>query len=236
MTRAHNMLLLSSPIVAGYHMYEHAAEPIAQMFGDLEVVFVPYALSDWGAYTAKVREALEPYGVSIVGIHEYDDPSVGLEDAQAVYVGGGNTFRLLEALRRQGLLNKLRSRVDDGISYLGASAGTLITSPSISTTNDMPIVDPHGFDALGLLPFQFNCHYRDTVDSGFMAETRDLRLRQYLEENNVPVLALCEGAWLTINTGRATMGGLQGGKFFRDSDSPVTIVPSGSDVSWLLGL
>src|SRR6185295_14640441 len=126
--------------------------------------------------------------------------------AEAVSVGGGNTFRLLDTLQRSGLLGPLRLRVLAGMPYVGASAGTNIAAPTIKTTNDMPIVQPASFEALDLLPFQINPHYLDADPaSPHMGETREERLREYLEENQAPVVGLREGAWLDRDGARLTL-------------------------------
>jgi dipeptidase E len=125
-----------------------------------------------------------------------------------VFVGGGNTFRLLDALQRTGLLVVLRARVLDGLPYMGASAGTNIAAPTIRTTNDMPIVEPATFSALGLVPFQINPHYLDADPaSTHNGETREQRIGEFLEENDVAVLGLREGTWLRVDGPRASIGG-----------------------------
>jgi dipeptidase E len=195
------ILLLSNSTNAGRRYLEHAWDAVLDALdGARELVFVPYALADHDAYTAVAREAFAAHGVTVTGAHEGGDPVAAVRDAQAVFVGGGNTFRLLGALRSTGLLAALREHVEAGRPYLGASAGTNVAAPTIRTTNDMPIVDPHGFDALGLVPFQINCHYLDADPTSTHAgETRMERLEQYLEENTTPVLALREGTHVRVD-------------------------------------
>jgi dipeptidase E len=131
-----------------------------------------------------------------------------LEGAQAVFVGGGNTFRLLKTLQDTGLLQTLAERAREGMLYLGASAGTNIAAPTIRTTNDMPIVQPRSFDALGLVPFQINPHYLDADPAmRHMGETREERLREFLEENDRVVVGLREGAWLRVEGARLRLEG-----------------------------
>jgi dipeptidase E len=166
------------------------------------LLFVPFALADHDAYTAQV-EASWAAGYALDGWHRAGDPLAALEEAEGVYVGGGNTFRLLAALEQRGLLEPLQRRVRAGLPYFGVSAGANLACPTIQTTNDMPIVRPQSFRALGLVPFQINAHYffgRTFVqrDGGELeehrGETRDERLAEYHEENHRPVLALWEGA------------------------------------------
>lgn len=157
-----------------------------------------------------------------------------LEWAQAVFVGGGNTFRLLKTLRDTDLLAAIGRRVDQGMVYMGASAGSNIASPTIRTTNDMPIVQPDSFEALGLVPFQINPHYIDPpTDSTHMGETREKRLVEYLEENEMPVVGIREGVWIRVEDGRARLGGIRNTRILRRAMSPEERAP-GADLSDLL--
>lgn len=220
-------LLLSNSTNAGSEMLEHARDTVEALLSGVErLVFVPYALRDWDAYTANVRRALRDVCPvdSIAGLTR-----VEVEQASAFFVGGGNTFRLLDRLQREGLAELIRRRVAEGAaSYMGASAGSVIAGPTIRTTNDMPIVEPASFEALGLLGFHLNCHYPEapTGPRIFMGETRDERLVEFLEENDSQVVCLREGAWIEIDGDRVALGGPTGGRLF-DREAPVQELRSG---------
>lgn len=202
------LLLLSNSTNHGNGYLAHAVDEVLGFLDGRALTFVPYALADHPAYTATVRRALSPHGVEVRGLEEYDDPREGIAAAEAVFVGGGNTFRLLSILQRTGALELLRERVPAGLPYMGASAGTNIAGPSIRTTNDMPIVEPDSFDALAFVPFQINPHYIDAdPTSTHNGETREQRLAEFLEQNDVPVLGLREGTWLRVADAGATVGG-----------------------------
>ncbi len=188
---------------------EHAlTEVVAVLAGRTELLFVPYALADHDRYTARVAEALEPLGIAVRGAHTTADPGAAIRDAQAVFVGGGNTFRLLKTLQGNGGLDALRDAARSGTPYLGASAGTGISAPTIRTTNDMPITEPATLSSLGLVPFQLNPHFVDADPaSTHMGETRETRLREFLEVNDVAVLGLREGTWLRVSDQAFTVGG-----------------------------
>jgi dipeptidase E len=163
-----------------------------------------------------------------------DAPGRAIANAAAVYVGGGNTFRLLHALQTKGWLEPLRARVLGGMPYLSASAGTNVATRSIQTTNDMPIVQPPSFAALGLVPFNVNPHYLDPDPaSTHMGETREQRLREFHEMNDAPVVGLREGAWLEVEDDRCTLGGTRGARLFVKGREPVEHAP-GDDLSFLL--
>ncbi|HVW43534.1 MAG TPA: dipeptidase PepE [Amycolatopsis sp.] len=229
------LLLLSNSAAPGKSYLEHAMDALAEVLtGVRRLVFVPFALSDHDGYTARVTQALEPLSVEVVGAHE-GDPIKLFNSAQAVFVGGGNTFRLLRALYARELLAPIRDRVAHGTVYIGASAGTNVACPTIRTTNDMPIVQPPAFEASGLVPFQINPHYLDPVEGDVhMGETREERIEQFLEENDAPVLAMREGTWLRRVDSSLTLGGDEvGARLFRRGHEPAE-VPSGADLSRLL--
>ncbi len=227
------LLLLSNSTAPGRRYLEHAVDALTDILQGIdELVFVPYALADHDGYTTQVRTALEPLGVSVTGAHADDD---ALSKASAIFVGGGNTFRLVKALQVSGQLDVIRDRVRNGTPYVGSSAGTNIAAPSLRTTNDMPIVQPPSFETLGLVPFQINPHYLDADPSStHQGETREERIVQFLEENDVPVLGIREGTWLRRRSETLTLEGLPtGARLFRRGASPQEI-PSGSDLSGLL--
>ena len=233
---AAELLLLSNSSVFGGGYLEHAYGAIEELLGDRRTVhFAPYALADHNGYTARVQAALGPLGVSVVGLDAVADPRAEIESAGALFVGGGNSFRLLRGLTRAGLLEPVRRKVASGaLRYLGASAGTNMACPSIRTTNDMPIVEPDSFESFRLIPFQINPHYLDPdPGSTHMGETRELRIREFLEENDVPVLGMREGAWLRRRDRQLLLDGRVGARLFRRGEEPRELAP-GADLSWLL--
>ena len=200
------LLLLSNSTNHGAPPLAHA--PLAEFYAGREVRFVPYALSDHAGYAEAIGAAFARAGLRLRSVHAEPDPAAALRTAEAVWVGGGNTFRLLRALQRLDGLAAIRAAVADGARYGGASAGTNLACPTIRTTNDMPIVEPAGFAALGLVGFQVNPHYLDPVPgSAHMGETREERIREFLEENAVPVVGLREGGWLRVSDGAVTLHG-----------------------------
>ncbi|MDN3027031.1 dipeptidase PepE [Streptomyces sp. S.PB5] len=219
------LLLLSNSTAFGRKYLEHALEPISEALGGTkEVLFVPFALADHDGYTSEAAEALAPLGVKVRGAHTGNSVDL-VKDAEAIFIGGGNSFRLLKALHAQGLVPVIRDRIRGGVPYMGSSAGTNMACPTLRTTNDMPIVQPTTFDALSLVPFQINPHYVErSPDSTHMGETRSKRLEEFLEENDVPVVAMREGTWLRRSADRLALGGSEaGGVLFRRGSSPVQL-------------
>ena len=212
------LLLVSTSTTFGTGYLEHCGPQIQDLFGSAgtrRVLFVPYALCDRDDYARKARSAFSTMGFELESIHESAQPVDAVLNADGIFIGGGNTFRLLKTLHDQGLIEPIRQRVLDGMPYAGTSAGSNVACPTIMTTNDMPIVFPPSFDALNLVPFQINAHYLDPdPDSTHMGETRDTRLREYHEENSLPVVALREGAMLIVDGDQVTMGGQRGGRLF----------------------
>lgn len=212
------LLLLSNSIVPGRGFLEHALDAVSEATGSVRRLhFFAQASFDPGRYTDVMQTALRPLELEVVPAHARED----LEQADAIFVGGGNAFRLLKAFQDSGLLEAVRERVRDGMPYLAASAGTNLACPTIRTTNDMPIVEPHSLDALGLVPFQINPHYPHSAQTDSpRVETRDRRIGEFLDENDVPVVALHEGAWLDVRADSIRLGGPTGGRLFRRGCEP----------------
>lgn len=205
------------------------------------VLFLPYALADHDRYLRRIAGMLKPNRLKIEGIHRKRNPVAAVRSADHVLVGGGNTFRLLSTLYQKRLLAPIRERIRKGAVYLGVSAGTNVACPTIMTTNDMPIVGPPSLAALGLVPFQINAHYFDGPVKyrlrgrfvPYAGETRDDRIREFHEMNKHVVVALREGAILTIDGRRARLVGPMGGKLLQRGRKPTVLRP-GADLSGLL--
>jgi dipeptidase E len=231
------LLLLSNSRAPGQAFLEHAADAIRSILGDrTRILFVPFASGDPAAYAELMRKALGSLGIAVTvdSLHEMNDPARAVRAAGAFFMGGGNSYRLLRALHRLDVLDGIRAAVRGGVPYLGASAGSNVACPSIRTTNDMPVVEVPGLSALGLIPFQLNPHYLDPdPGSTHQGETRQQRIEEFLEENDVPVLGLREGAWLAVSDQRAVLAGAATGRLFRRGVPPAN-VPAGTDLSFLL--
>lgn len=230
-----HLLLISNSTQHGGGYLDHCAEEIAGFLGSIrDVIFVPYALADWDGYTSKTRDRYAVMNVRVTGIHEYEDKAAALAACPALHVGGGNTFRLLKKLYEENLVEAIRTRVRQGMRYIGASAGTNVATVSIRTTNDMPIVYPPTFDALGLVPFNINPHYLDAdPNSTHKGETREQRIMEFHEENDVPVVGLREGTMLHVDGGSVRLKGLHPARLFRKGQTPVEF-PVGSRLDFLL--
>jgi dipeptidase E len=198
-------------------------------------VFIPYALHDWEAYVASAQERrYDALGIDILGIHRFDDPVSAIRHADAIIVGGGNSFRLVSHLHGSGLIEPIREVVTAGVPYYGGSAGANVACPTIRTTNDMPIVQPVSLNAIGLVPFQINPHYVDPPPvEARVGETRAERIAEFLEENEVPVIGLREGSWLFVNGRRVELRGGARAVLFRRNQLPDELDP-GSDLSFLM--
>jgi dipeptidase E len=217
-----NLLLLSNSTNHGQGYLDHAMPEVRRLLGGAKrLVFVPFALHDRGAYAEKARARFAAEGIEVDALTADGAGRLRLASSKAVFVGGGNTFRLLKTLQDSELLEPLQRRVRDGLPYLGASAGINIVCPTIKTTNDMPIVQPARFEALGIVPFQINPHYLDPdPGSRHMGETREDRIREFHEENDAPVVGLREGSWLRIQGADGQIGGAAPARVFRRGRAP----------------
>jgi len=226
------VLLISNSTLHGSGYLDHAEAEIRSFLGNVKrVLFVPYALHDRDAYAATAQQRFQKMGYELSPLHTAANPVEAVNDAESIFIGGGNTFRLLKALYHFDLLGPIRERVEQGMPYIGSSAGSNVAGPTIRTTNDMPIVQPPSFDALGLVPFQINPHYLDPdPNSKHMGETREERILQFLEDNDKPVIGLREGAMLRVENGETILRGSSGARVFRRGLEPLEILP-GAEIS-----
>lgn len=209
-----NLLLLSnSSSDAGYltHALPWIRHWAAAQAHDGQALLVPYAgvTRGWDDYETLVATALAPLGLQVRSVHREADAAAAVQAARLILVGGGNTFALLGHLRKRGLLGAIAERVRSGeAGYLGWSAGSNVACPTINTTNDMPVTDPGGLDAMRLLPFQINAHYTDEHPAGHRGETRQQRLREFtVLHPHTAVLGLPEGCGLRVQGNDARLLG-----------------------------
>src|SRR5262245_8024285 len=221
------LLLISNSTLYGGGYLDHVEKEIRNFLGVVRrVLFIPFAQRDQDAYAAQARKRLEAMGYEMDSAHEASDPRQAASAAEAVFVGGGNTFRLLKGLYDFELLPPIRRRVAEGMPYLGSSAGSIVACPTLKTTKDMPVVEPPSFDALGLVGFQISPHYLDPdPDSTHMGETQEERINQYLEENHAPVVGLREGTMLRVERGSIVLKGVTKARIFRRGQTPVEVEP-----------
>jgi dipeptidase E len=221
------VLLISNSTLYGSGYLDHAEAEIRSFLGTVKrVLFVPFALFDRDAYTTMARERFQKMGHNLESIHTANDPQQAVNEVEAIFVGGGNTFRLLKALYDTNVLRVIRQRVAEGMPYIGSSAGSNVAGPTIKTTKDMPIVQPPSFDALGLVPFQISPHFLDPdPNSTHMGETQEERILQFLEENDTPVAGLREGAMVRAENGSHILKGSSGARMFRKGHEPVEAKP-----------
>jgi len=221
------LLLISNSTLYGDGYLDHVADEIVDFLGRVKrILFVPFALSNRDAYAAQARARFAGMGFALDSLHEATDKRRAVVTAEAIFIGGGNTFRLLKALYDFDLLQPIRERVARGMPYIGSSAGSNVAAPTIRTTNDMPIVEPPSFAALGLVNFQINPHYLDPDPSSrHMGETREERLLQFLEENKTIVVGLREGALIRVEHGRTLLKGSTGARIFRPGQAPLEVLP-----------
>ena len=234
--KATRVLLISNSTVYGRGYLDHVEDEIRNFLGALKsVLFFPFALFDRDDYATRARTRFAAMGYALASAHAVRNAQKAIEETDAVFIGGGNTFRLLKALQDLDLLEPIRCKVKDGTPYIGSSAGSNVAGPTIKTTKDMPIVQPRSFDSLGLVPFQISPHFQDPdPNSKHMGETQEERILQFLEENETPVIGMREGAWLLCENGAVTLKGETGARIFRRGEGPVEAKP-GENIVDLVG-
>jgi dipeptidase E len=224
-----DLLLLSNSRGPDGSYLVHARGEIAIIAaGRRRALFIPFAAvtDPWEAYTEKVCAVFAEAAVAVEAIPGPSDSRDAIAAAEMIVIGGGNTFRLLRECRRRGLLEPIAARVRDGVPFMGWSAGANLACPTICTTNDMPVVDPEGFGALGLVEFQINPHFTNALPSGHQGETREKRIAEYLQLNpDRTVVGLPEGDWLRVTDTCAVLGGSHAAPVFRAGRPTAMLVP-----------
>ena len=232
-----NLLLISNSTNAGEQYLQYPIKNIASFLeGVTEVVFVPYAAVtfSYAAYEAKVQARFDEIGIKVRSVHRAKDPRKMIREAQAICVGGGNTFALTKKMQEQGLITAIRRKIADGTPYVGWSAGSNVTCPTICTTNDMPIVEPESFKAIGAVKFQINPHYLDANPEGHAGETREQRIEEYIEANpRRYVVGLREGCMLRLMDGKLELIGSRPMRIFKRGKAAYE-VNAGDDLSFLM--
>ena len=229
------LLLISNSTQHGSGYLDHAEDEIRDVVGKrARVLFIPFALRDRRVYATTVAERLSAMGLTSTSVHDVSNMARAVEGSEVIFIGGGNTFRLLKALYDHDLIHPIRSAIAAGATDIGSSAGSIVAGPTLKTTKDMPIVQPRSFDALGLVPFQISPHYLDPdPTSTHMGETQEERILQFLEENEGPVVGLREGSILRVQSGSIHLTGPRGARMFRRDEEPVEAT-TGTDLRELL--
>ena len=232
-----NLLLISNSTNAGEAYLKYPIQEIAKTLEGIdEVVFVPYAAVtfSYDEYEAKVQDRLNEIGVKVRSIHHAINKRNFIRHAKAIMIGGGNTFALLKKMQEEDLLDMIFHRVKAGVPYIGWSAGSNVTCPTICTTNDMPIVQPESFRAIGLVSFQINPHYLDANPEGHAGETREQRIKEYLEANRSRyVVGLREGCMLRINDNGIELIGSRSMRVFKKGMETFEVQP-GENIDFLI--
>ena len=232
-----NLLLISNSTNAGEAYLQYPIGQIASFLkGVKEVVFVPYAAVtfSYAAYEAKVQQRFDEIGIKVRSIHRSKNPRRDIQQAEAICVGGGNTFALTKKMQEQGLMSAILRKIKAGTPYVGWSAGSNVSCPTICTTNDMPIVQPESFKAIGAVKFQINPHYLDANPEGHAGETREQRIAEYIEANPRRwVVGLREGCMLHIHDGKMELIGSRPMRIFKKGVETFE-VHAGDDLSFLL--
>ena len=232
-----NLIIASTSSLHGGEYLDYLLPELAVHFKDCKsLVFIPYARPggiSHSEYTEKVQIAFSKINITVKGLHEFENPVEAIQNATAIFTGGGNTFLLVAQLYKNKVMTVLADVLKKGTPYLGTSAGSNITGLTMQTTNDMPIVYPPSFQTLGVIPFNLNPHYLDAdLQSKHMGETRETRIKEFHAFNTLPVLGLREGSWLEVKGETILLKGMLPARLFRQNQDPEEL-ESGNDLSFL---
>lgn len=225
-----NIFIASTSTLYGSDYLEYLLDELKIFFKDANtILFIPYARPSGishDAYTNKVKDSFSKIKKTVVGIHTFNNPIEAIEKAEGIFVGGGNTFVLLNELYKHKLITVLKKTIVNGTPYLGTSAGSNICGLTIKNTNDMPIVYPPSFNALGLVPFNLNPHFLDpNPNLQHMGETRETRIKEFHSFNTQPVIGLREGSWLLVKGQSIILKGPLTARIFEHEKTPYEIEP-----------
>ena len=225
-----NLIIASTSTIHGGDYLDYLLPVLENHFANCEtLLFVPYARPGGiteDAYTKNVSAAFAKINKKVVGLHTFSNPVQAVADAEGIFTGGGNTFLLVTQLYQNKVMEVLSKAIENGIPYLGTSAGSNITGISMQTTNDMPIVYPPSFATLGAIPFNLNPHYLDADStSKHMGETRETRIKEFHSFNETPVLGLREGSWLDVKGDTILLKGPLTARWFTQNHDPVELDP-----------
>ncbi len=225
------LLLASTSTVYGSNYLEYLMPELEEFFKDIkQLIFIPFARPagiSHEAYSSLVSRTLTKIGIDVLGLHSCEDPQKALSEAEAIFVGGGNTFVLVHQLYALGLMDSLRQSVLSGSKYLGTSAGSNIAGVSMQTTNDMPILSVPSYATCAWIPFNINPHYLDpNPQSRHKGETRQTRIKEFHVYNQTPVLGLREGSWLRVTGDQIRLCGPHSARLFRKNQEPQEIPPT----------
>lgn len=231
-------LLISNSTNPGEAYLDYPKSNIKKFLGDkpVKAIFIPYAAItfSYDEYEEKVNNRFNEIGHSVVGIHHFSDYKKALEEAEAIVVGGGNTWKLVRMLHDNELMEIIKKKVTNGTPYIGWSAGSNVACPTLRTTNDMPIIDPKSFDTANIIPFQINPHYLDTHPTNHGGETREDRINEFITENkDVYVVGLREGTMLLLDGSKLSLIGEKAARIFKFGEAPKEL-SSSDDFSYLL--
>lgn len=232
------LLLISNSTNAGEEYLAYPMPVISDFIGSKKarIIFIPYAgvTISFDNYAAKVNQRFSQIGHSVSSIHTYADPIKAIIEADIIVVGGGNTWQLLHLLQQNKLIDPVRKKVLEGTPYIGWSAGSNLCCPTIRTTNDMPVVQPESLNAFNLIPFQINPHYLDANPEGHAGETREDRIKEFIQVNQeIYVLGLREGSMLLLEKGKLKLIGKRKARIFRYGKD-IQELSSDDDLSFLL--
>ncbi len=235
-----NMIIASTSTIHGSGFLEYLLPEITESCKQKkinEILFIPYARPggiSHDTYTDRVAQALKNYDIKVKGIHSYDDPINAIENANAIYTGGGNTFQLVKMLHDLELMAPLRKAIYNGVLYIGTSAGSNICGLNMRTTNDMPVVQPSSFKTTGAVGYNINPHYLDPiVGDTHMGETREQRIAEFHIYNHIPVIGLREASYIKVQGKEELLKGPHTARIFQKDLKPIEVA-SGYDFAQLV--
>jgi len=232
------LLLISNSTMPGEAYLDYPKHEIKKFLGNkpLTALFIPYAAVTFSfdVYEQKVAERFNELGFQVKSIHHFDDPVQAVNEAEVIIVGGGNTWQLVRMMHDNHLMDEIRTKVMSGTPYVGWSAGSNVACPTLQTTNDMPVIDPKGFNTIGLVPFQINPHYLDANPEGHGGETREQRIEEFMEINpDLYIVGLREGTMLLVEERQMNLIGKRTARIFKKGITPIEL-SSADDFSFLL--
>ena len=130
-------------LVSMFQNVSHLLQRVMPDYKGKSVAYIPTAslAEEPGGWAALEKQNLEQMGLVVDEVEVSTAPYAAIQRAlqknDLIYIAGGNTFFLLQALKQSGADRLIREEVHKGKPYIGESAGAIAAAPDIAYSSAM---------------------------------------------------------------------------------------------------